>query len=195
MAQPSPQFTAEVALAHGAVPVTAPAAPCSPLDGFNGTILPTEVSPLYKSGLALVALGMVLLPLFYAAVVAFTAWASWDCLVHGAWVVSVPGVILVAFMLKPLLAKRPPQPVTYTLLREKEPLLFDFIDRICALVRAPVPRRVDVNCEVNASAGFPRGMLSVLGNELVLTIGLPLAAGLNMREFAGVLAHEFGHFA
>jgi Zn-dependent protease with chaperone function len=29
----------------------------------------------------------------------------------------------------------------------------------------------------------------------VLTIGLPLAAGLTLREMAGVLAHEFGHFA
>jgi Zn-dependent protease with chaperone function len=28
----------------------------------------------------------------------------------------------------------------------------------------------------------------------VLTIGLPLVAGLSLREFAGVLAHEFGHF-
>jgi len=27
-----------------------------------------------------------------------------------------------------------------------------------------------------------------------LTIGLPLVAGLNLRQFAGVLAHEFGHF-
>jgi hypothetical protein len=29
----------------------------------------------------------------------------------------------------------------------------------------------------------------------VLTLGLPLATGLDMRQFAGVLAHEFGHFA
>ena len=29
----------------------------------------------------------------------------------------------------------------------------------------------------------------------MLTIGLPLVAGLSIREFAGVLAHEFGHFA
>jgi hypothetical protein len=34
-----------------------------------------------------------------------------------------------------------------------------------------------------------------LGNDLVLTIGLPLVAGFNLREFAGVLAHEFGHFS
>jgi hypothetical protein len=35
----------------------------------------------------------------------------------------------------------------------------------------------------------------VFGGELVLTIGLPLAAGLNLKQFAGVLAHEFGHFS
>ena len=29
----------------------------------------------------------------------------------------------------------------------------------------------------------------------MLTIGLPLVAGLSAREFGGVLAHEFGHFA
>src|SRR4030095_4274354 len=28
-----------------------------------------------------------------------------------------------------------------------------------------------------------------------LTIGLPLVTGLDMRQFCGVLAHEFGHFA
>ncbi len=35
----------------------------------------------------------------------------------------------------------------------------------------------------------------MFGNDMVLTIGLPLMAGLNTRQFAGVLAHEFGHFA
>ena len=34
----------------------------------------------------------------------------------------------------------------------------------------------------------------MFGSDLVLTIGLPLAAGLTVREFGGVLAHEFGHF-
>jgi Zn-dependent protease with chaperone function len=31
-------------------------------------------------------------------------------------------------------------------------------------------------------------------NDMVLTIGLPLVANLTAREFAGVVAHEFGHF-
>ncbi len=37
-------------------------------------------------------------------------------------------------------------------------------------------------------------MGSLWGNDLVLTIGLPLVAGLSAKEFAGILAHEFGHF-
>ena len=37
--------------------------------------------------------------------------------------------------------------------------------------------------------------LGVFKKDLVLTIGLPLVAGLSIREFGGVLAHEFGHFA
>src|SRR5262249_33517292 len=39
------------------------------------------------------------------------------------------------------------------------------------------------------------GALGVFGNTLVLTIGLPLAAGLSLKQLAGVLAHEFGHFS
>ena len=78
---------------------------------------------------------------------------------------------------------------------EAEPILFAFIDEICRQVRAPRPRRVYVDCTVNASAGFMRGRLNMLRGDLVLTIGLPLVAGLSIRELGGVLAHEFGHFA
>ncbi len=48
---------------------------------------------------------------------------------------------------------------------------------------------------MNASAGFRRGLWSmIVGDDLVLTIGLPLAAGMNLQQLAAVLAHEFGHF-
>jgi Zn-dependent protease with chaperone function len=55
--------------------------------------------------------------------------------------------------------------------------------------------RIDVGCDVVASARFRRAVFSISGSDLVLTIGLPLAAGLTLREFGGVLAHELGHFA
>src|SRR6185295_4479066 len=92
-------------------------------------------------------------------------------------------------------AARPKEPAKYSLTVQSDPTLFAFISRICELVNAPVPSRVDVDCQINASASFRRGLLSMKGNDLVLTIGLPLAADLTMQEFAGVLAHEFGHFA
>jgi hypothetical protein len=107
----------------------------------------------------------------------------------------VAGAILVFFMFKPLFAKPVKRGKPRSLNREQEPVLFAFVDRVCAAVRAPRPSRIDVDCDVNASASFRRGVLSMLGNDLVLTIGLPLVAGLNSRQFAGVLAHEFGHFS
>ena len=107
----------------------------------------------------------------------------------------IVGVVLVLFMLKPLFAKRQTSSHPLSLRREEEPLLFAFVDRLCEIVGAPKPRRIDVDTEVNASASFMAGIWGVLTNRLVLTIGLPLVAGLSLRQFTGVLAHEFGHFA
>jgi hypothetical protein len=104
------------------------------------------------------------------------------------------GIVLLVFMLKPLFAKRmrPPQPLAMN--PAVEPTLYAFIAKICDLVGAPMPKRIDLVCDLNAAAGFRRGAASFFGDDLVLTIGLPLVAGLSLREFGGVIAHEFGHF-
>src|SRR5205814_1193446 len=107
----------------------------------------------------------------------------------------VAGVILVFFMIKPFFAPKARQAERFSLTHDDQPDLFAFIGRICQLVNAPPPSRVDVDCDINASASFRRGLASITSNDVVLTIGLPLVAGMTMREFAGVLAHEFGHFA
>jgi Zn-dependent protease with chaperone function len=105
------------------------------------------------------------------------------------------GTIIVFFLIKPLFAR----PVRYersrSLTRQSEPLLFAFVDRVCEEVGAPAPKRINVDCQVNASASLGRGVRGMLGKDMVLTIGLPLLASLSLREFGGVLAHEFGHFA
>jgi len=181
----------------------------SPLEAFTADIRSPKLSPLYTVGLAVVAFAMVLLPAIYIALIGLTAWGVLSYLAHPGWIMGggsggglarlliylgppVAGGILVFFMLKPLFARRAKAPDLLTLDPEKEKLLFAFVRRVCQLVRAPMPSRIDVDCQVNASASLRRGLWS---RDLVLTIGLPLAAGLNMREFAGVLAHEFGHFA
>jgi hypothetical protein len=105
------------------------------------------------------------------------------------------GITMVIFMFKPFFSKPGTDSGRRSLKKADEPLLFEFIERICKAVGAPQPRRIDVDCNVNASASFGSGLLSFFSSDLVLTIGMPLVAGLTMRQFGGVMAHEFGHFA
>jgi Zn-dependent protease with chaperone function len=181
----------------------------SPLEEFTEQISRTKISPLYSAGLAVVAFAMVLLPLIYVTLIVFTAGIVFLHLKYDTWIFSgggghvlvrllaylgpaIAGGILVFFMIKPFFAKKAKTPDPITLEKVKEPLLFAFVQKICGLVGAPVPCRIDVDCDINASASLRRGLWS---KDLILTIGLPLASGLDMRQFAGVLAHEFGHFA
>ncbi len=181
---------------------------------FGGTVPRTPVSFLYQAGLVLVALMMVLLPLAYVALIAAAGWGVYSYATHFSFLLRsmeygirffliklvlyfaplFSGVILVLFMFKPLFARRAPHAQPLAMNPAVEPALYAFIARICELVGAPMPRRIDLVCELNASAGFRRGAASLLGHDLVLTIGLPLVAGLSLREVAGVIAHEFGHF-
>lgn len=184
------------------------------LDSFTGSIPPVRVSSGYGLALLLVALLMVLLPLVYVGIVATVAWGWWWYLVHGQQVLGaahgpksfllmlviyvgplVVGAILVIFMFKPLFARAPKGAAPCSADERRQPFLFAFVRRLCAAVGAPEPRRIDLTCEVNASASFRRGLFSLIGKDLVLTIGLTLVAGQNLRQFTGVLAHEFGHFA
>src|SRR5207244_3829057 len=72
-----------------------------------------------------------------------------------------------------------------------EPLLFTLVRRVASAVGAPEPERIDLDCQLNASASFG----SFFGGDLVLTIGLPFVAGLDVDQFASVVAHELGHFS
>jgi Zn-dependent protease with chaperone function len=170
-------------------------------------------SPLYVFGLAIVAVAMLVLPLLYLALIAGVGYLTYLHAIHGTWLFGglhargmqfrvlayvtplVAGAVLVLFMIKPLFARRGRESRGFPLHPEAEPGLYAHIERLCRIVRAPMPREIHVDCRVNASASFRRGLLSFLGRDLRLTIGLPLVAGLSLREFTGVLAHEFGHFS
>ena len=177
---------------------------------FNAPrIPPVKVGILYRVGVVLVAISMVLLPAIYLALVAATAWGVWlwarfglEILAHRISVLTflivatpfLAGSIMVFFMFKPLLARPAKPPERLTLVPGENPLLEDFVKRVCHAVGAPVPRRIRVMTEVNASAGPSGGFFSLLARRLDLTIGLPLT-GLRLQSFGGILAHEFGHFA
>ena len=183
------------------------------LSAFRGPIEPVQTSVAYHFGAVLVALVMVLLPLVYVALIVLAAWGVYFHAVNSVGMLGavrgrgaiimlclyaaplVAGPILVLFMIKPLFARATDDGRRRSITRNGEPLRFALVDRICQTVGAPVPKRIDVDCSINAAAGFRRGLWSMLfGNDLILLIGLPLISGLELRQFAGVLAHEFGHF-
>jgi Zn-dependent protease with chaperone function len=183
------------------------------LANFTGQVPKTRVSIVYQISLLLVTAAMVLLPVLYIALIGVAASAVWFWWEHFRFLLSpthsgrlyllqivlfitplVAGFVVVLFMIKPLFAKRRKHAQPLALNPGAEPLLYTFIDCISKTVGAPAPTRIDLNCELNAAAGFRRGFSSFFKNDLVLTIGLPLVASLNTRQLAGIVAHEFGHF-
>lgn len=181
------------------------------LAALEGRAEPVRVSVLYRLGLLLVAVVMVLLPALYVGLIGLACYglyyhatehlsilshagsSRWAILVYVGPLVA--GAILVFFMVKPLFARRAREQAPRKLSPGREPFLHEFVARLCRAVGAPVPREIHVDCDLNASASLRRGLLSFFGRDLVLTIGAPLVAGLGARNFAGVLAHEFGHFS
>lgn len=184
------------------------------LAAFDRPIARPKVSLLYRLSLVVVSLAMVILPLVYVAMIAAAAYGVHYWATHFTSLLQfrgglrvtlfmaivyltplLAGSVMVLFMIKPLFARRGRGASPLALNPGAEPLLFTFVTQICRSVGAPFPTRIDVDCQLNASASFRRGSFSFLGNDLVLTLGMPLVSGLNVTELAGVIAHEFGHFS
>lgn len=158
---------------------------------------------------------MAVLPVIYVALTGLAMWgvywfATREFLAIWHWPISGRGGLIAKtfcsftplltggtvafFMVKPLFARRPRRMQPLTLTAENEPLVHGLVHEVCRIVGAPAPRRIELSCDLNASAHFDRGLRGFFGNGLILTLGMPLAAGLTQRELAGVMAHEFGHF-
>ena len=213
----------DVAVATGSKPPREPSAPAEApperdaralmreiLAAFQGEFPRVRPTLLYRFGVIIVAGTMLLLPAVYVALVGLAAYGVYYHAVYNIWILRsglrwfalllylVPlfaGLILLPFLIKPLFARPSSKRKQRELKFTDEPLVHSFVQRLCQAVNAPVPRSIHVDCAVNAGAGFRGGIFSMLSRDLVLTIGLPLVAGMNMRQLAGVLAHELGHFS
>jgi Zn-dependent protease with chaperone function len=178
---------------------------------FKGSIRKPRVSVFYHFGSLLVTLVMVILPIIYVAMIVAAGWGIYLYATHFTFLLKpgfggariyvgklvlyaapiIAGAVLVVFMIKPLFRRREKPPQSLAMNPAVEQTLFAFIAHICDAVGAPMPTRIDLDCQLNASAHLRRGILS---KDLVLTLGLPLVGALNTRELAGIIAHEFGHF-
>ncbi|MBL8227885.1 MAG: M48 family metalloprotease [Bryobacterales bacterium] len=178
---------------------------------FPERIEKPPVTNWYRFGLAAVVLTLILLQALYVVLVLAVGSAtvlytvSLPALfskVRINWITIVMmlgppviGAITTFFLFKPILARAQKPPENMRLTPDEQPDLFEFVGRLCRCVGAPEPSAIDVDLQVNASAGLRRGVRSLFTNDLLLTIGLPLVQGLTLQQFAGVLAHEFGHFS
>ncbi len=181
------------------------------LAGFRGTVPPFKPSLGYRLTLAGAAVVMLLMPVVYAAVVGGLVWLTLGYLrlldfsffLQGPGLLMLPavlipaglGTVIVIGLVKPLFGGGGGQ-TRLQLDPAREPLLFEFVGRLCRTLGAPVPKEIHVNCDVNASASLRRGLLSLLDtDDMVLVLGLPLVQGLTLQQLAGVIAHETGHFS
>ena len=184
------------------------------LTAFRGEIAPVRPSLMYALWLLIVAGFMVLLPCVYVAIIGLVIFALGYHAVYDAtilqqagrgWALKIAlmayivplicGAVVVAFLLKPLFAKPAKTPKRRAVDPRAEPLLYAFIDGVCTSVGAPRPERIEVDCSVNAAAGYAGGAFSIFGRKPVLVIGLGLVCGLDLKQFAGVMAHELGHLS
>ena len=165
---------------------------------------------LYQAALGLVAGAMLLLPLLYLALITALVFGVYEFAIHDFrqiwdWPVGhsrygvatklfcscaplLAGATMIVFLVKPLFARRAAHMQPLALNPDFEPRVHALAARVCGLLGAPAPVRIEVDCAVNASARFARG--GFFSNRLVLTLGMPLVAGLTQRELAGVIAHE-----
>jgi Zn-dependent protease with chaperone function len=101
-------------------------------------------------------------------------------------------VLLLAGALVPSRRESPAR--GYPLARIEHPLIYAYVDKLCDVMGAPRPVRIDLRTDANASASFDGGWFWIVRRRMVLTIGTTLVAGMTRRELTGVIAHEIGHF-
>jgi heat shock protein HtpX len=75
----------------------------------------------------------------------------------------------------------------------QHPTLFAVLNEIAAAMGQPMPRDIFLIPDVNAWVA-QRGGLMGLASHRVMALGMPLMALLNVSQFRGVIAHEFGHY-
>ena len=145
---------------------------------------------------ALAALG-------YAAIVAALAGAAiglgWGVaqLLHGrvrSWkLMLVLGCASLLVSLLRALWMRSQEPQGIAITRRDAPRLFELVEKLRRRTGAPRPHRVLIDGELNAAV-VQQPRLGLLGwHRNTLIVGLPLLMGLDTKQFAAVLAHEFGH--
>lgn len=176
---------------------------------LTGEFVASEISASYRKSLLWALAASFIAPLIYfsmlfTVVYAGLKYASFlsDNLQHLGFFISLLVIIVPYFMIiivaifltRPLFISSEP-PEYFEMYRKDAPALFNLIDVMSEKLSVPFPEQICLDTNINASAGAMYGYSCLRQGKLRLTIGLPLLLGLNVRQFSGILAHEFGHFS
>ncbi len=177
---------------------------------FQHKMSPIKTPFSYNIGLIVTFILTLFIPLLYLVITSFSVYGTYWFIssltsiidFHGnvaikglvAFSVIFMGVLLSLFLLRPLIPQT--RKNNDEILDEQDhPELFYLIAKLSRYMSVPMPSEIRINKSVNASAGMKNGMRSLITGNLVLTLGLPLLSGMNMRQLVGVISHEFGHFS
>ncbi|MCB9235846.1 MAG: M48 family metalloprotease [Bacteroidia bacterium] len=145
----------------------------------------------------LLAAGVFMLVLFWRLLLYFQDQNSSLLVI----VISVAGVLIsvmsLLFMIRFVFSQDNEQKPGMTEIKEQDqPLLFSFIRQVVSEVRTDFPKKIFLTPDVNAGVFYGNWFWSLFFPvKKNLSIGLGLLTCLNLTEFKGVLAHEFGHFS
>ncbi len=172
----------------------------------------TEASPAFKAEvkrvmgsvilffivyilLFLLAIGLVIASV-YGGIAIIAGVRHFLGIVAGIGLIGL-GIMVLIFLIKFLFAVSKYDPSgSIEITEEEQPRLFAFIQQVAKDTGAPLPKRVFLSSEVNASVFYNSSFWSMfLPVRKNLQIGLGLVNAINVSEFKAILAHEFGHFS
>ena len=149
---------------------------------------------------AAVVAPLLYLTMIFGVAVGLGAYVSWvpgprNFITVIAYVTPIViGLVVFVFLVRPFFT-RYSDPPRIELSRQNAPGLFALARQVSLCVGTPEPEAIYIDNQVNASVSPTGGLKSLAQRKLELTVGMPLVYGMNARELASVIAHEFGHFS
>lgn len=171
---------------------------------FTGDIaLPDDAPANAKLNVAIAVL-TALVPVAYVALVmilggiTISHWLyDWTWVADGpaismllAYVgVGLAGLIAVGVLLKPLIAPAGRTGWPVRLNKQEDALFFAFVEHLAQRMDAQPPVEIHVDCSTDCRLESRNALGGFFSDERVLTLGLPLIGGTNIRQLAGLIAH------
>ncbi len=103
-------------------------------------------------------------------------------------------LLLLLLLIKPLLALVTIEQAGIPLTAEQEPDLYVYVEDLCERIGAPPPAEIHLQEVAEVQVAYHRGPQGWLENRTVLTLGVPLIAGLNFSQLSALLACRFSRF-